>query len=103
MSKVIENAKRAQRRLTAQTAARHEELDAQLAGPHHIPSPEGLRRPENITAAVVAKCHSDNQLRLIEDELKRLRLLQRCWKKRRAECMGVMTEEARKDQEERGP
>ena len=60
-------------------------------GMMRVSDPTKLRRPENMTAAIVAKCHAQDQLVLIDAELKRLRRLRRAWNKRLGACLRRMT------------
>lgn len=53
------------------------------------------REPENMTAAVVAKCHASNMLHLIDEQAKGLRDKKRLWKKRLAMCHRAIAKYAR--------
>jgi hypothetical protein len=44
--------------------------------------PAKLREPTNMSDAVIAKCHAENQCINIDEELSRLRSLRRKWNKR---------------------
>jgi len=54
-------------------------------------NPDKLRPPENMSAAVVAKCHAENQCILIDDELKKLRAKRRAWNRRLGVCLRSMS------------
>lgn len=59
--------------------------------------PDKLREPENMSAAIVAKCHASNQCELIDEEIRRLRSLRRRWNKRLGVCLKKISKETSRD------
>lgn len=51
------------------------------------PGPIPSREPENMTAAIAAKCHAVNQKLRIKREMKELRAAERAWNKRLGQCL----------------
>lgn len=57
-------------------------------------NPDTLSIPENMSAAIIARCHAENQLELIGYELDALRKKKTKWKRRLKVCLRRIDEEA---------
>lgn len=49
-----------------------------------------LKEPENMTAAIDAKCHAYNQIGIMEDRQKKLTKDKKFWKKRYEQCLQII-------------
>ena len=49
------------------------------------------RPPENMTAAIIAKCHAENMIHLTGEKLQAVREQMRLWQRRRASLLEAMS------------